>query len=174
MEANNVRDLMEAYSSVYNDLDEEMTISHDFRPGQIKAPPAPQLPKPGQTPPRVPVTKKKPINSSVDLFDIIKGHLLDEGYADTEEAAIAIMTSMSEEWRQSIVEGLLGTGTGFLGSNARELGAKGGHDALPWNQNTKYTTKGQPRKPGENVHGEKILNPPSKNNAAMTSDGRPR
>jgi len=40
----------------------------------------------------------------VDLFDIVKGHLMSEGYADTEEAALAIMTNMSEEWRQSIVE----------------------------------------------------------------------
>ncbi len=39
-----------------------------------------------------------------DLFDIVKGHLLDEGYADTEEAALAIMANMSEEWRQSIIE----------------------------------------------------------------------
>jgi len=38
------------------------------------------------------------------LFDIIKGHLLDEGYADTEDAAINIMANMSEEWKQSIVE----------------------------------------------------------------------
>ena len=42
----------------------------------------------------------------VDLFDIVKGHLMSEGYADTEEAALAIMANMSEEWRQSIVEGL--------------------------------------------------------------------
>ena len=41
---------------------------------------------------------------SSDLFDIVKGHLMSEGYADTEEAALAIMTNMSEEWRQSIVE----------------------------------------------------------------------
>lgn len=41
--------------------------------------------------------------NSVDLFDIIKGHLLDEGYADTEEAAIAIMSNMSEEWKQNIL-----------------------------------------------------------------------
>jgi hypothetical protein len=40
-----------------------------------------------------------------DLFDIVKGHLLDEGYADTEEAALAIMANMSEEWRTEIVEG---------------------------------------------------------------------
>ncbi|MGA0083413.1 MAG: hypothetical protein ACO3H5_07205 [Candidatus Nanopelagicales bacterium] len=39
-----------------------------------------------------------------DMFDLVKGHLLDEGYADTEEAAIAIMANMSEEWRESIFE----------------------------------------------------------------------
>ena len=40
----------------------------------------------------------------VDLFDIVKGHLMSEGFADTEEAALAIMANMSEEWRHSIVE----------------------------------------------------------------------
>ena len=44
------------------------------------------------------------LQQSVDLFDIVKGHLMSEGYADTEEAALAIMANMSEEWRQSIVE----------------------------------------------------------------------
>jgi hypothetical protein len=43
--------------------------------------------------------------NSFDPFDVIKGHLLDEGYADTEEAALVIMANMSEEWRESIVEG---------------------------------------------------------------------
>jgi formate dehydrogenase assembly factor FdhD len=42
--------------------------------------------------------------NSFDPFDVVIGHLLDEGYADTEEAALAIMANMSEEWRQSIVE----------------------------------------------------------------------
>ena len=41
---------------------------------------------------------------SFDLYDIILSHLLDEGYADTEQAAEAIMVNMSEDWRQSIVE----------------------------------------------------------------------
>jgi hypothetical protein len=41
---------------------------------------------------------------AVDLYDIILSHLLDEGYADTQEAAEAIMVNMSEEWRESIVE----------------------------------------------------------------------
>ena len=43
-----------------------------------------------------------------DTFDVIKGHLIDEGYAETEEAALAIMANMSEEWRQSIVEAIGG------------------------------------------------------------------
>jgi hypothetical protein len=38
-----------------------------------------------------------------DLYDIILSHLLDEGYAETPEAAQAIMVNMSEEWRDSIV-----------------------------------------------------------------------
>ena len=40
----------------------------------------------------------------VDLYDIILSHLLDEGYADTEQAAEAIMVNMSEEWREDIME----------------------------------------------------------------------
>jgi hypothetical protein len=43
-------------------------------------------------------------NEEVDLYDIILSHLLDEGYADTEQAAEAIMVNMSEDWRESIVE----------------------------------------------------------------------
>ena len=39
----------------------------------------------------------------VDLYDIILSHLLDEGYADTYEAAEAIMVNMSEDWRESII-----------------------------------------------------------------------
>jgi len=42
---------------------------------------------------------------SFDPFDVVFGHLIDEGYADTEEAALQIMANMSEEWRESIVEG---------------------------------------------------------------------
>ena len=38
-----------------------------------------------------------------DFYDIILSHLLDEGYAETPEAAEAIMVNMSEEWRESIL-----------------------------------------------------------------------
>ena len=43
---------------------------------------------------------------SYDLFDYILEHLVAEGYADTNKAALAIMANMSEEWKQSIIEEL--------------------------------------------------------------------
>ena len=55
-----------------------------------------------------PKKKKEQQKEQVDLYDIILSHLLDEGYADTEQAAEAIMVNMSEDWRESIMEGLGG------------------------------------------------------------------
>jgi pyruvate/2-oxoglutarate dehydrogenase complex dihydrolipoamide acyltransferase (E2) component len=50
-----------------------------------------------------------------DLYDIILSHLLDEGYAETPEAAEVMMVNMSEEWRESIVEEeILSEGTAGL------------------------------------------------------------
>jgi hypothetical protein len=48
---------------------------------------------------------KQGIKDSYDLYDIILSHLLDEGYAETQEQAEVIMVNMSEGWRESIVEG---------------------------------------------------------------------
>lgn len=48
--------------------------------------------------------KKAAQKEEVDLYDIILSHLLDEGYADTPEAAEKIMVNMSEDWKESIVE----------------------------------------------------------------------
>jgi len=45
-----------------------------------------------------------PLPESVDIYDIILSHLLDEGYCNTVEAAEVLMVNMSEEWRDSIVE----------------------------------------------------------------------
>ena len=39
-----------------------------------------------------------------EQYNLILSYLLDEGYADTEEAATVIMANMSEEWREGIVE----------------------------------------------------------------------
>jgi len=52
---------------------------------------------------KLPEPKKTPITSSFDYFDAVKGYLIDEGYADTEEAAEAIMANMSDAWVRSII-----------------------------------------------------------------------
>ena len=51
------------------------------------------------------IKQNVPLKNSFDPFDAILEHLVAEGYADTNESALAIMANMSEEWRQSIVEG---------------------------------------------------------------------
>lgn len=47
--------------------------------------------------------RKKLKKEQVDIYDIILPHLLYEGYAETPEAAKAIMVNMSKEWRESII-----------------------------------------------------------------------
>ena len=74
----------------------------------------------------------KDVKEEVDIFDVILEHLVAEGYADTNQAALVIMANMSEEWKQNIVEGMgLSVGVsklaGRLLSNPRtssEEGAK--------------------------------------------------
>ena len=66
------------------------------------------------------ITPKKPVTSAIppkppkgtqvntgykESYDIVFEYLISEGYADTNENALVIMANMSEEWRQSIVEG---------------------------------------------------------------------
>ena len=60
---------------------------------------SPQISKAKEAENRVRRTQKE----QVDIYDIILSHLLDEGYAETPEAAEAIMVNMSEEWRNSII-----------------------------------------------------------------------
>lgn len=46
----------------------------------------------------------------VDLHDIVLSHLLDEGYAETYEAAEKIMIHMSEDWVDDIINEVVGGG----------------------------------------------------------------
>jgi len=69
-------------------------------------------------------------NEAYDIYDVILSHLINEGYADTFEAAEAIMVNMSEEWRESIVESIArgsapNSPTGNLGGLAGDLLKKG-------------------------------------------------
>jgi hypothetical protein len=65
---------------------------------------------------------KVPKKGGKDMFEHILEHLVAEGYADTNESAIAIMANMSEEWRESILidEGLFGGGGRVSGIEARD------------------------------------------------------
>jgi hypothetical protein len=47
--------------------------------------------------------KRLGVGEAVDLYDIILSHLLDEGYAETQEQAEVIMVNMSEGWKNSIL-----------------------------------------------------------------------
>ena len=67
--------------------------------------PAPKSPAPSTAKTGFDLAKKGVnLASDVDLFDIVKGYLLDEGYAESEDAAMVIMVNMSEGWKESILE----------------------------------------------------------------------
>jgi hypothetical protein len=67
-----------------------------------------------------PTGPKIKVKEQVDLYDIILSHLLDEGYAETPEAAEVIMVNMSEDWRESIMEGNVSKKTTKKDAKTRE------------------------------------------------------
>ena len=71
-----------------------------------------------------PTPKPKLKQEQVDLYDIILSHLLDEGYAETQEAAEVIMVNMSEDWRESICEGMKPLPVEKMDTKAKELKSK--------------------------------------------------
>ena len=116
MTSKELRALQEAYTQVY-ELDEASYSAKAARAGK-------DIGKPGKAFAKIAKEAGKRYGSEergkkvagavlaklraeeTDLFDYILEHLVAEGYADTNEAAIAIMVNMSEEWRQDIVEGM--------------------------------------------------------------------
>jgi hypothetical protein len=93
-----------------------------------QAAPSPAAAKPAAKPTPAATGSRKPgsIVSGFDMFDVVKGHLIDEGYADTEEAAIAIMANMSEEWKASIINEASRRDEFTRAAIARNSGRKGG------------------------------------------------
>jgi hypothetical protein len=87
----------------------------------------------------------RPEEVETDLFDTILEHLVSEGFADTNEAALVIMANMSEEWRQSIVEG--GTGA-FVPSRVDDFNNR--RDMLK----NRYGQDVSPRIPGPSGGGQ--------------------
>ena len=49
-------------------------------------------------------TVRNKFNEEVDIFDYLLEYLIAEGYADTNDSAIAIMANMSEEWKEEILD----------------------------------------------------------------------
>ena len=99
MNSQELRALQEAYSQVYEQetgRGPRISDTYDMRDAEGG-------PKGGGT---IKGPKKKNVirKEEADLYDIILSHLLDEGYAETPEAAEAIMVNMSEDWRQDIME----------------------------------------------------------------------
>ena len=131
MESKEIRDLMEAYYSIYESkeekkMKEEVEINEDagIVSGLVglalgakgayhaakKTKRMRDYPKnfvKGIADPRTYVPqKKKEQKEEFDIFDVILEHLVAEGYADTNQAALAIMANMGEEWKKDIVEGM--------------------------------------------------------------------
>ena len=122
MDAQDIRNLQEAYLEVYDDGFKRLPrykmelkrkdIYNKFMDAKIDSPEETKLLirdkklsdiLTGPTPKPKPKPKPKLKKEQVDLYDIILSHLLDEGYAETQQAAEAIMVNMSEEWVGSII-----------------------------------------------------------------------
>ena len=110
MNAQDIRNLSEAYMNVYEEVDKRRAPKELV--DRLNASREGNMAQDGPNKPAYDAKqrllkkaqKRKNMEEQVDLYDIILSHLLDEGYAETPEAAEAIMVNMGEEWRQSIVE----------------------------------------------------------------------
>ena len=100
--------------------------------------------------------RQRRLNMDLDLFDIVKGYLIDEGYAETEEAASVIMANMSEEWRQSIIEQQV----------VSDPGGKGGKVTVGTEYPAVY--RGQKGMKFTSVTGQRYFTPDSKGFAKTT------
>lgn len=60
--------------------------------------------------------KKWTASESYDAYDLVLGHLLDEGYADNVQDAEVIMSNMSESWIEGILESASNTIMSVSGS----------------------------------------------------------
>ena len=140
MNAQDIRNLQEAYMNVYEQVVPDPTNSRSIGTPRVN-----------------PDSMKQYQVAHLDLFDLIRGHLLDEGYAETPEAAEVIMANMSEEWMESIEE--MYESTQFNDKNEKrdrqiDADVKAGKRVRP----TEYNPLGDPRIANPNVPGrEKAL-----------------
>jgi hypothetical protein len=67
-----------------------------------------------------------------ELFDYLLEYLVAEGYADTNNAALAIMANMSEEWKQDIVEQMTGGPTDSPSDEKKSFTGEGPKKPKGW------------------------------------------
>ena len=101
MDSQDLRNLYEAYSNLY-----EQQIGVPLKDASDRAAKE-QLKKMIPKGEKIHTPKATLQNASYepDAFDAILEYLVVEGYADTNDNALVIMANMSEEWKQSILEG---------------------------------------------------------------------
>ena len=98
---------------------------------------------------------KVPQKGGKDMFEQVLEHLVAEGYADTNKAALAIMANMSEEWKQDIVEGM--TMKDFKANRKKLQRKESSDDAKKRGHVDKFT--GKPYGTEEAASRRKNLNP---------------
>jgi hypothetical protein len=142
MDSKQVRNIMEAYVSVYQEkkeveqLDEEgigakasKVLDKVTKAGQSALErvgvPINRVPRPTARP-------TTPVKEGVDLFEYLLEYLVAEGYADTNESALVIMANMSEEWKQDIVEQMTGGPTDSPSDEKKSFTGEGPKKPKGW------------------------------------------
>lgn len=153
MEAREVREIMEAYASMYSQVIAEAECEDEEESEEEETPKMNGKKKEKKE--KEEKEDEMEMKEGVDLFDYLLEYLVAEGYADTNKAALAIMANMSEEWKQSIVEETKRTEylqKKFNKENERKSGSA--HTYIPGKQNTGSALQ-KARQSERHMRGEK-------------------
>ncbi len=152
MESKKFRDILGAYSSIYEKKHEpEMEEGEEKEEEEHKG-------KKKEKKEKEEEGDDEEMEESADLFDRILEHLVAEGYADTNKAALAIMANMSEGWKQDIVEGM--TMKDFKANRKKLQRKEASDDAKKRGHVDKFT--GKPYGTEESASRRRNLNPAEK------------
>jgi hypothetical protein len=156
MDTKDIRNLVESYQNVYAEQEVSEDMYSTVKAGLEKGSKALQNSPAGgvlkmlvgpvggnkgkRTPSAADQKKKIAANESVELYNIVFNHLIEEGFASSEENAEKIISVMSDEWISSIVEQQETSARAdyLQGKFDRENAAKSGSalTAIPGKQNT--------------------------------------
>ena len=120
MDPKDIRNLVESYQNVYaeQEVSEDMystvkaglekgskALENSPAGGVLKMLVGPAGSNKGKRTPSAADQKKKiAANESAELYNIVFNHLIEEGFASSEENAEKIISVMSDEWMSSIIE----------------------------------------------------------------------